>query len=277
MLLETLLPKLPKSARSLVAEYARQQEEVQRKQTAAFEENTARLTLENKLLREEWRLLRIEKFGASSEKLNDEQLALLETEPVVTQSEMKFSRRPARPQRREHPGREVLPAHLERREFLIPCPPQQCRCGKCGSFKELIGYETTEVLDKEPGTYFVRVTKREKRACTTCEDQGVVTAPVEPRAFLKAKASDGVIVDVLVKKFVEHQPVYRQCETLDREAGIDISRQTMCGWIMAAGVLLEPVREAMRAELLAGGYIQADETPIDVQDPDTIGKNHQAY
>jgi hypothetical protein len=74
-----------------------------------------------------------------------------------------------------------------------------------------------------------------------------------------------------------HLPLYRQSAILERETGIDLSRATLDGWVMAVGELLMPIIGAMRQELLRGGYIQADETPVDVQSERTKGKNHQAY
>jgi transposase len=141
----------------------------------------------------------------------------------------------------------------------------------------VIGYETSEVLDVKPAEYFVEVTKREKRACKKCEELGVVAAPLAARIIDKSLVSDRVIIDTIVRKYADHSPLYRQSSILKRDAGIEISRATMCGWIMRVGDLLIPVGGAMRCELLAGSYIQADETPVDVQTHDGSGKNHQAY
>ena len=86
-----------------------------------------------------------------------------------------------------------------------------------------------------------------------------------------------MIIDTIVNKYANHCPLYRQSAILLRDAGIEITRATMCGWVMTVGEMLSPVVGAMRRELLASGYIQADETPIDVQTHDQRGKNHQAY
>lgn len=74
-----------------------------------------------------------------------------------------------------------------------------------------------------------------------------------------------------------HLPLYRQSAILEREAGIELSRMTLCGWVMQGGLWLESIREAMRADLLAGSYIQADETPVGVRSERSPGKNHQSY
>ena len=86
-----------------------------------------------------------------------------------------------------------------------------------------------------------------------------------------------MIIDAVVSKSADHCPLYRQSAILLRDAGVEITRTTMCGWVMTVGEMLSPVVDAMRRELLASGYIQADETPIDVQTHDKRGKNHQAY
>jgi transposase len=235
-----------------------------------------------RVLEERLRLVRIEKYGPGSEKLSDAQLELLELEPGVSSAEVEAESERAQLQlplkkARKHPGRQELPADLPRIEQLIACTPEQCVCGKCGQETTLIGYETAEQLDVEPAKYFVRVTKREKRACKVCEEQGVQCAPLPPRIIEKGLASDRVVVDTVVSKYGDHLPLYRQSVMLERETGLEISRATLDGWVMRVGELLRPITGAMAQELLAGNYIQADETPVDVQSERTKGKNHQAY
>ena len=141
----------------------------------------------------------------------------------------------------------------------------------------MIGYEVSEQLDVEPAKYFVQVTKREKRACKSCEEQGVAAAPVPARIIAKSLVSDRIIIGTIVRKYADHNPLYRQSVILLCDAGIDISRATLCGWVMMVGEMFMPVVGVMRRELLTGSYIQADETPVDVQAHDKRGKNHQAY
>jgi hypothetical protein len=85
------------------------------------------------------------------------------------------------------------------------------------------------------------------------------------------------VIDTVIAKYCDHLPLYRQSVMLERETGIEIGRATLDGWVMTVGQLLIPLTGAMRSELLGGGYIQADETPVDVQMHDRRGKNHQAY
>jgi hypothetical protein len=85
------------------------------------------------------------------------------------------------------------------------------------------------------------------------------------------------VIDTVVNKYCAHLPLFRQSVMLERETGLELSRVTLCGWVMAVGELLMPIVGAMRWELLTGGYIQADETHVDMQSERTKGKNHQAY
>ena len=243
------------------------------------------------LLEERLRLARIAKYGKASEKLSDLQLELLELEPGVSSEEVQAeSERESLPQsdkpedesasqqkRRRHPGRQTLPSHLPRVEKIIACTPDRCICGGCGRETTIIGYEESEVLDVKPAEYFVRVTKREKRACKQCEEQGIAVAPTPECIIPKSLVSDQVIIDTVVGKYCDSLPIYRQSVTLKRDTGLDIGRSTMDGWIMRVGELLQPIVGVMRSELLAGSYIQADETPVGVQMHDKRGKNHQSY
>ena len=242
----------------------------------------ARLKIQ--VLEERLRLQRISKYGPGSEKLSSLQLELLEQEPGVSSQEVAAESEREAPapvsearKKRKHPGRQTLPADLPRVERIIACTPEQCVCGNCGGDTTVIGYEVSEVLDVEPARYFVQVSKREKRACKSCPEHGVMAAPLATRIIDKSLVSDGVIIDTVVNKYCDHSPLYRQSVALLRDAGIDISRATMCGWIMTIGEMLMPVAKAMQRQLLAGSYIQADETPVDVQTHDGSGSNHQAY
>ena len=236
------------------------------------------------MLEQRLRLERIQKYGPASEKLSDAQLELLELEPGVSTTEVEAeSERQPLPaltgsrKRRPHPGRQELPAELPRVERVIACAPEQCACRACGQPMALIGYDQSEQLDVEPAKYFVLVTKREKRACKFCEAGGVVAAPVPARIIDKGLVSDRVVIDTVVAKYSDHLPLYRQSAILEREAGLQISRATLDGWVMRVGQLLVPLVTGMGRELVKGSYIQADETPVDVQMHDRRGRNHQAY
>ena len=241
----------------------------------------AHLQIQN--LKEQLRLALIKKYGPGSEKLSDAQLNLLGLEPGVSNVEVQAESlreplpTPTNRRPRPHPGRQELPAELPRVERVIACAPEQCTCSACGQPTTVIGYDVSEQLDVEPAKYFVVVTKREKRACKHCEKGGVAAAPVAARIIDKSLVSDRMVINTVVAKYSDHLPLYRQSVILEREAGVEISRATMDGWVMRVGELLIPIAEAMRRELLAGSYIQADETTVDVQMHDGRGQNHQAY
>jgi transposase len=235
-----------------------------------------------RVLEEKLRLARIEKYGPGSEKLSDAQLELLELEPGVSSAEVKAESERAQMQlplknARQHPGRQELPKYLTRVEKVIVCSPEQCICGQCGKQTSVIGYETSEQLDVKRAEYYVVVTKREKRACKGCEEQGVECAPAPVRIIEKGLASDRLVIDTVVSKYADYVPIYRQCAILQRETGIELSRATLDSWVMRVGELLRPITAAMSQELLSGSYIQADETTVGVQMHDGRGKNHQAY
>jgi transposase len=269
-----LLQKLPGGLRTPI------EEELQR-----LEAEVHRLTLANKCLHERMRLVLIEKYGAKSEQLTDAQLQLLQDEPGVSRGEVELEAQLPEPekaeaakvQKRRHPGRSGLPAHLPRVEKIVPCTPEQCQCGQCQKTMPVIGYDLSEELDVIPAKYVVNVIKKEKRACRDCPEMGVSTAPSEPKPVDRCKASTRVVVDVIINKYCNHLPIYRQCVIFLREAGLELSRMTLCGWVMQCGIWLEAIGAAMREDLLCGSYIQADETTIGVQSEQTKGRNHLGY
>lgn len=235
-------------------------------------------------LEERLRKQRIEKYGRGSEKLSDAQLELLELELGVSSLEVEAEsqREPLPPSsgprpNRSHPGRQMLPAHLPRVERVLHCTSEQKACQHCGQETVVIGYDKSERLDVEPAKYFVEVIKREKRACPDCEEKGVMAAPLPPQIIDKGLASNEVVISTIIQKYCDHLPLYRQSAILERDTGLELSRATLDGWVLAVGELLIPVSGAMRKELITGSYIQADETPVPVQMQDGGGKHHQGY
>ncbi len=245
----------------------------------------ANLTIEKRdaqirLLEERLRQQRIQVLGPHSETLSDLQLELLaEQEPGATRDEVEAEtgREPLQPkpprERKPHPGRQRLPENLPRIEQVIACTEPNCKA--CGAETSIIGYDQSEVLDHEPARWFVRVTKREKRACGKCST--VAMPELAPRIVEKGLASDTVVIHTVVAKYCDHLPLYRQQTILEREAGVEISRATLDGWVMRVGELLSPIVSVMRRDLLHESYLQADETTVPVQMHDQRGANHQAY
>jgi transposase len=241
--------------------------------------------LEIQALREELRQRRIQQLGPKSETLSNLQLALLtEEEPGTTRDEVEAEARRERicdpktvraPEREHqpHPGRKPLPADLPRVTSVIACHGHTC--ASCGEETAVIGYDESEQLDVEPARYFVRVTKREKRACRHCST--VTAARLAERIVEKGLASDAVVINTVIAKYCDHLPLYRQAVMLERDAGVEIGRATLDGWVMRVAESLGPIVGAMRRDLLASSYLQADETPVPVQMHDRRGENHQAY
>jgi transposase len=269
---------IPQPDPTLAEIIAQLQEQLARKDQAL-----ALAEVKIKVLEERLRLDRIARYGKRSEMLSDLQLQLLDLEPGVSSEEVEAEseREPLQPQtpqdkpaskhRRKHPGRQELPAHLERVEQIVACTLEQCNCGRCGKQTTVIGYEETEVLDVRPAEYYVKVIRREKRACRDCEEQGVATAPVPERIVAKSVLSDQVIIEVLVAKCCASLPLYRQQAIIKRDAGVQIAVSTLNDGVLRVGELLIPISAAMKREVLAGTYIQADETPIGVQTHDKRG------
>jgi transposase len=238
--------------------------------------------LKIQVLEQRLREHRIRLLGPRSETLSNLQLELLaDEEPGATVDEVEaeakreaITKTPRR-ERKPHPGRERLPENLPRVERVVRCEDKTCAV--CGRETAIIGYDESEQLDVEPTRYFVRVTKREKRACRGCEQGTVTMGPLEPRIVEKGLASDAVVINTVVAKYCDHLPLYRQAVILERETGLEIGRATMDGWVMRVGDMLIPIIQVMHKDLLKQTYLQADETTIPVQMHDGRGNNHQGY
>ena len=166
---------------------------------------------------------------------------------------------------------------MPREERIVYVSAKDCLCSQCGGPKKLIGYQTSERLAVKPIQLYVEVTKREKRVCAHCEEMGVSIAPVLASIIEKGILADSLVVETIVKKSCDHQPFYRQKAGVLRDTGVEISQATLGSASLKSGELLCCVLAAMKVELLAADYIQADETTVPVQSNRTKGKNHQAY
>ena len=159
-------------------------------------------------------------------------------------------------------GRAAFPAHLPRRRIEHPVNPAQAVCACCPDHPPLIqvGEDTCEKLVKLPVQYEVQVHVYPQMACQRCHE-GVTSAPRQDNSL---KADVSVIADVVVKKYVEHQPLYRQQQGFDR-LHIPISRQTLCDWTGWCSDQVEPIVEAMAKYIRAQPLIQSDETSVRMQ------------
>ena len=166
-----------------------------------------------------------------------------------------------------HPGRYKLPEHLEHREIIIEPSEKTEGCKK-------IGEEITEELEYEPGKLFVNKFVRPKYAMAGSE--GVIIAPMVERPLPKAIAGPGLLAQIIIDKYVDHLPLYRQEQRFKRE-GVNIPYNTISDWIKNGCALLDPLGEALRKKVIKSNYLHADETPLKVMDKNKKGATHRGY
>ncbi len=173
-------------------------------------------------------------------------------------------------QDKQVPKRPPLPANLSRRE--IRHEPESTTCA-CGCQMKRIGEDVAEKLDYAPGVFTVERHIRGKWACAQCET--IHQVPVDPHIIDKGIPTTGLLAQVLVAKYADHLPLYRQ-EAIFGRAGLAIPRSTLAQWVGSCGVQLQPLVDAMRTELLQRRVLHADETPVSMLKPGN-GKAHRAY
>ena len=219
-------------------------------------------------LKEEYLALKRLLFGPRRERLPEApgQGHLFDTEPLTSVPPVPAASDPSDPAPAKHRkghGRRPIGDHLPRRDVLHDVPEEQRTC-TCGRARTRIGEDVTEQLDYIPGKIEVLRHIYPKYACSRCKD-GVTTAPTASGPIAGGLAAPGLLAHVLVSKFIEHMPLYRQQDELAR-AGILISRSTLCGWLEQCAQHFKPLAELMHKEVLRSEVIQGDETPVPVLD-----------
>jgi transposase len=229
-------------------------------------------------------LLRRMQFGKRSEKIAPDQLALAledseigqaEADALIAQShEAAHETFGPRLRKRRDPDtpRASLPAHLPRVEVEIM--PEVTACPCCGGVLHRISEDRAERLDVIPAQYRVLVTVRPKLGCRACSD-GVAQALAPRHIVPGGLPSERLIADVLVKKYADHLPLYRQSQIMARQ-GVVVDRATLANWVGAAAARLKPLLEVMKAELLTSARLFVDETTAKVLAPGT-GKTRTGY
>jgi len=162
------------------------------------------------------------------------------------------------------PRRKPLPSHLQR-EAVTHAPEHTC-CPDCGGALKRFGEDVSEQLEYVPESFKVIRHVRPKFACNQCER--VVEAPAPSRPIERGLAGPALLAHVLISKYCDHQPLYRQSEIYARQ-GVEIERSTLAGWVGASSALLDPLVDALREHVLAGRKIHADDTPMPVLAPGT--------
>jgi transposase len=207
-------------------------------------------------------------FGRSSEKVERqiEQLELrledLEARQAATQAKTESSSSPnLLPSR---PARRPLPEHLARE--IHQHEPAETVCPDCGGQLRRLGEDISEMLEYVPARFKVIRHVRPKLSCSTCDH--IVEAPTPTRPIERGLAGPGLLAHVLVSKYADHLPLYRQSEIYARE-GVDLERSTLADWVGATTALLDPLVEVLRRYVFDCHKLHADDTPIPVLAPGT--------
>jgi transposase len=234
------------------------------------------LRFDNLKLRAELDQLKRLIFGSKSERFvpleNPTQTTLAfdvasqDASPVVTQT-ITYKRNTPQTTFPIKTGRKPLPAHLERVSIVIE--PLQDVTGL-----KKIGQDITEELELSPARFFVNQYIRPKYA--KANGEGVLIGELPSRVIEKGIPGPGLLASILIEKYVDHLPCYRQIQRFER-SGVTIAPSTMSEWISAGVDLIAPLYDVLKKEVLSSGYIQADETPIKVMDKDKKGTTHRGY
>lgn len=167
----------------------------------------------------------------------------------------------------QHPGRMKLPESLRREEIVIEPAADITDCKKMGE-------EITEVLEYQPGELYVKQYRRIKYGRP--DNAGVIIGKLPSRPIEKAMAGEGLLAQIVIDKYCDHLPLYRQMQRFER-AGVKLSYSTLTDWVSDTCKLIAPLFEALKTEVLKSNYLHADETPIKVLDKDKKDSTHRGY
>ena len=238
-------------------------------------ENRFKQTVIDKLTHENAVLKRL-RFAAKSEAYSGEQQRVLfetlDTDIVAVEAEIEqlMQTQPSEPAGKQQPKRAALPSNLPRKEIVHE--PHSTLC-QCGCQMNRIGEDVSEKLDYQPGVFTVERHVRGKWACSACAT--LVQAPVPPQIIDKGIPTSGLLAQVVVAKYADHLPLYRQSGIFER-AGLAIPDTTLADWVGRCGVALQPLVDALKEELLNQPVLHADETPLPMLKPGN-GKTHKSY
>lgn len=218
-------------------------------------------------------------YGRKSEKVAAGQLTLLLG--MLSQPEQSAATGPARgaqdsaappaqapkrpPRRPPLRGAKALPEHLERREVVVAPAPEECSCPDCGGQRKAIGEEVSHRLELEPARFYVRVEKRPKLACPRCKE-GVATAPATEAPLPGALPGPGLLAQLLVGKYRDGLPLYRQQAIFDKRYGVKLPTSTLGDWVAGASDVLPPLVALLKQRTLADWLLHTDDTGVRVLD-----------
>lgn len=232
-------------------------------------------------LKEQLEWFKKQLFGQRSEKFivesSSQQMLLegFENLPPPKEEKQKIPPHERNKQTREGKDKISVPENIPVEQLVIDLPEEEKIDKLTGKALVKIGEEVTCKLAYKPGSYFIKKIIRLKYAMPQGSEEGVLAAPLPESLLTRCQADDSLLADVLVKKFADHLPLYRQSEMLARE-GIRVSRQLLSQWVLRCGVALKPLYDEMAKKVIQSGNIFADETPIDMLDPGN-GKVRKAF
>lgn len=259
MLVEAALPDDPQLLRAMLVERDRQ--------ITALEEAKRLAEAELARLGAIIAALQRHRFGARSEQLDPDQLqlSLEEIDAAVARVQAGLDAvvvKPGAPGAAKR-NRGALPAHLERVEQLVDIEHKSCGC--CGGALHVIGEDVSERLDVVPASFRVLVTRRPRYGCRSCE-AAPVQAPAPARIVEGGLPTEALVAQVLVSKYADHLPLYRQAQIYARQ-GVTLDRSTLADWVGRAAWWLTPLRDHLLATLKRSSKLYADETTAPVLDP----------
>ena len=224
---------------------------------------------ENERLRQIIKAMQRHRFGRRAESLPQDQLLLGLEEAEQTEAAGHANAEATDPaekvarETKRRTNRGALPAHLPRIETAVEIEGTTCPC--CSGALHRIGEDISERLDIVPAQFRVLVIRRPKYACRACEEV-VVQAPAPARLIEGGLPTDGTVAQVLVSKYADHLPLYRQAQIYARQ-GVHLDRSTLADWVGRAAFLLRPVHRRLLETLKRSGKLFADETTAPVLDP----------
>jgi len=205
--------------------------------------------------------MRRHRFGASSETLDQLALSLEEQEIAAAASVPETQQQDHTKAPRDKPKRKPLPDHLPRHDQHLSIGEV---CGDCGGKLRQLGEDVTEELEYIPGRFVVNRIVRPRMACGGCE--AISQAALPSRPIERGRPGPGLLAHVLVSKYADHLPLYRQSQIFSRD-GVDLERSTLTDWVGKSTALLEPLADAIGRHVLAGQAIFADDTPVKLLAP----------
>jgi len=246
-----------------------------------LQKQNASLQNENSYLKEQLEWFKRQIFGKRSEKVippNENQLefdGFGDLQKVEKDEKKTVSSHSRRKPKRNGKDSVTLPEDIPTETTVLDIPEGEKVCPETGKPLVKIGEEVTHKLAFKPGSYFLKKFVRPKYASPDRPEHGIAIAPLPNSLLTRCLADESLLADLMVKKCVDHLPLYRQSEILKRE-GISISRQLLSQWMLRGSSALKPLYDLMTEKIHESGNVFIDETPIEMLVPGK-GKTHQAY